>query len=129
MTFTLEHFPSIYNYIIENFWGTTNRLHQINMDYAISYDEKDPLCYWTALLSASDKFNIRFVELSQSELAEIQRNLEAHHVLCSISSSFYSFAQLKMPLYQILWNTFNNEIRSHFTPLMPSITPSLFCKK
>lgn len=125
----LKHFPSAYNYVITNYWGTDNKSHQLYIDYVISFDEKNFLCDWTALLYDSHEFNIRFVKLSQSELEKIERDMKAYHVLCIINNSFYSFAQLEMPLYQILWNTFNNEIRAALNSSMPSIVPSLFHKK
>ena len=124
----LEHFPSAYNRVIEKIWETDSKYHRIDMDYSFSFDEKDPLCRWTALLYNSHEFNIKFVKLSQTELENIKNNLVDYHVVCLISSSFYSFAQLDMPLYQILWNTFNAEIRASCNLSMHTISPSLYHK-
>lgn len=124
----LKHFPTVYNHFIDKIWGTNSKYHRINIDYSISFDEKNPLCEWTALLYNSHEFSIKFIKLSSAELESIQNNLKSYHVVCIKNSSFYSFAQLNTPLYQVLWNTFNAEMRASCDFPTHTLSPSLYHK-
>lgn len=109
----LECLPDVYKFSVDRIWGDDSKYHQIECTYSISFDENSPYCYWTALLYNSHEFKIKFVKLSEEEMSAIHNNMDAYNIICIKESSFYSIAQLDLPLYQTLWDMINCEMRAN----------------